>query len=63
MMTEGGGPWPVERHVQIKEADFDDIMRTLNWVKESPGCHPENIRKELMRIHDKLLNRNYCKMY
>lgn len=61
MMSEGGGAY--EMHVPVKEVDFNDIMKTLNWISENPGCHPDNIRSELMRIHKKLLTRNYRARY
>lgn len=37
--------------IEVPEKDLEDLKKTLRWVKDNPGCHPENIRKEILRLH------------
>lgn len=33
--------------------DWKEIKKVLKWVNDNPGCHPENIRKELEKLYQK----------
>lgn len=37
--------------IDVREEDLRQLQKVLNWVKDNPGCHPENIRKELLKLH------------
>lgn len=47
MFCDDGALEPV---VQVKESIIVDIRKTLKWVKDNPGIHPDNIRHELLRL-------------
>lgn len=46
-----GRPIPSQPGKIVGEDDWNDIMKVLTWVHDNPGCHPENIRKELERLY------------
>lgn len=41
--------------VMVNVGDWREILKTLAWVRDNPGIHPENIRNELLRLGEKHL--------
>lgn len=41
--------------VMVFVGDWREILKTLAWVRDNPGIHPENIRNELLRLGEKHL--------
>lgn len=47
-----------EHLLQAKLAYYERLLCThkkvFTWVRDNPGCHPENIRKEILRLLEEL---------
>lgn len=39
--------------VFIQQDDIMELKKVLNWVDANPGCHPENIRQELLKLKER----------
>lgn len=47
-----------EHLLQAKAAYYERLLnnhkKIFTWVRDNPGCHPENIRKEILRLLEEL---------
>ncbi len=50
MQDDGYMPPPSK---SILSDDLVELKKVLNWVHDNPGCHPENIRKELLKLKER----------
>ena len=37
--------------VEVPKKDYDDLIKTLEWIKDNPGIHPNNIRQVILALH------------
>lgn len=46
----------LEEKIAYYEQLLQEHKKIFTWVKNNPGCHPENIRYEILRLLEELEN-------